>query len=142
MSFIHWLLRSSFVQAFFTKEVRHLATAAAGALASWLVAHGGQQSDVTNITEGLTALLVGAGGYGLSMMNASGNEARIQVAAQTGLAVPKAQANAIMQQGVVAQQKADTGQAEKVQAIIDKTDAAAPTTKAKLLDDLAAGGPK
>lgn len=142
MSFIHWLLRSSFVQAFFTKEVRHLATAAAGALASWLVAHGGQQSDVTNITEGLTALLVGAGGYGLSMMNASGNAAVASVAAQTGMVVPPAQAKTLMQQGVVAQAKVDTAQVAAVQKVIDLANTAAPTTKAALLADLATGGPK
>lgn len=139
MEFVRWLLKSSFVQAFATKEVRHLATAAAGALASWLVAHGGQQSDVTSITEGLVAMIVGGAGYGMSMLNASGNAAVAKVAAQTGLVVPKAQANALVEQGVgaKAQVAVDTAKTAQVQKIINQADLTAPSTKAALLADLA-----
>lgn len=120
MSFLKWLLSSSFVQSFATKEVRHLATAAAGALASWLIAHNADQSDATSIAEGVSAVIIGAAGYGLSLLNASNNEARVQVAAQTGLVVSAPQA----------------------QAVLAKTDAAAPSTKAALIADLESGGPK
>lgn len=139
MSFIKWLLSSSFVQAFATKEVRHLATALAGALTSWLLAHGGQQSDVASITEGLVAVIVGAGGYGMSVLNASGQKAQASVAAQTGVILPAAQAKVLVQQGVVAQQAVDHAQAAKVQAAIDTADAAAPADKAALLADLMGG---
>jgi hypothetical protein len=120
MSVLKALLSSSFVQSFATKEVRHLATAAAGALASWLVAHQASQSDAANIAEGISALIVGAGGYGLSLLNASSTEARVQVAAQTGKVVSAPQA----------------------QAILAKADAAGATAKAQLIVELEAGGPK
>jgi len=120
MKILNWLLSSSFVQSFATKEVRHLATAAAGAIASWLVAHNATQSDAASIAEGISALIIGAGGYGLSLLNASNAEARVQVAAQTGQVVS----------------------APKAQAILAQADAAAPSTKAALLADLEAGGPK
>lgn len=44
--------------------------------------------------------------------------------------------------GMAAQRKADRGAEDKTQAAITAADAAAPTTKAALLADLAAGGPK
>jgi len=119
MNFIRMLLRSSFVQSFATKEVRHLATAASGAIASWLVAHSASQSDAANIAEAVAAFIVGAGGYGLSLLNASNNEARVQVAAQTGQVVSAPQARAIL-----------------------AADDAAPKTKDALIDDLMSGGPK
>lgn len=122
MSFVKWLLSSSFVQSFATKEVRHLATAAAGALASWLAAHSASQSDAANIAEAVSALIVGAAGYGMSLLNASNSEARVQVAAKTGLVVPAPQAHAIL-----AQKEADAG---------------APATKSELIADLEAGGPR
>lgn len=119
MSLWKTLLGSSFVQSFATKEVRHLATAAAGALASWLVAHNAAQSDATSMAEGISALIIGAGGYGLSLLNASNSEARVQVAAQTGQVVSGAMAQAIVaQSGVIAQQNADQGQANKTAAAI------------------------
>lgn len=122
MSFVKWLLSSSFLQSIATKEVRHLATAAAGALASWLVAHSASQSDAANIAEAASALIAGAAGYGLSLLNASNTEARVQVAAQTGLVVAAPQAQAILAQ--------------------KEADADSPTTKSSLIADLEAGGPK
>jgi hypothetical protein len=120
MSFLRWLLSSSFVQSCATNEVRHLATAAAGALASWLIAHNASQSDAASIAQAVGALIVGIGGYGLSLLNASNNEARVQVAAQTGQVVTAPQA----------------------QAILAKADQAAPSTKDALVAELEAGGPK
>jgi uncharacterized protein YcfJ len=120
MSIVKWLLSSSMVQSFATREVRHLATAAAGAIASWLIAHQASQSDAANIAQAAGALIVGTAGYGLSLLNGSNNEARVQVAAQTGQVVPAPQARAMLAQA----------------------DAAAPQTKAALLADLEAGGPK
>jgi hypothetical protein len=120
MKILSWLFSSSFVQSFATKEVRHLATAAAGAIASWLVAHNANQSDAASIAQGVGAVIVGAGGYGLSLLNASNAEARVQVAAETGRVVS----------------------APVAQAILARADAAAPSAKAQLLVDLEAGGPK
>jgi acyl-coenzyme A synthetase/AMP-(fatty) acid ligase len=120
MSILKWLLSRSFVQSFATKEVRHLATAAAGAIASWLVAHQASQSDAANIAQALSALIAGAAGYGLSLLNAASNEARVQAAAATGQVVSAPQARAILAQ----------------------SDAAAPTAKSALIADLEAGGPK
>jgi hypothetical protein len=118
MDFVKWLLSSSLVQSLATKEVRHLATAAAGALLTWLVTHGAGQGDATNIAEGVAAIITGAGGYALSRFNASGNEARVQVAAQTGQIVTAADAKTIMAQGVAAQEEADANQAAKTAAAI------------------------
>lgn len=120
MKILSWLLSSSFVQSFATREVRHLATAAAGAIASWLVAHNASQSDAASIAQGAGAIIIGASGYGLSLLNASNAEARVQVAAQTGEVVS----------------------APAAQAILARADAAAPSTKAQLIADLDAGGPK
>jgi hypothetical protein len=120
MNILKWLLSSSFVQSFATREVRHLATAAAGAIASWLAAHNASQSDAASIAQGVSALIVGASGYGLSLLAGANNEARVQAAAQTGLVVSAPQAR----------------------AILDKADDAAPKAKDALIADLEAGGPK
>lgn len=138
MGFIRWLLKSSFVQSFATKEVRHLATLAAGFVLAYLQAHNATQSDAASIAEGVSALIVGGAGYGLSVLNASGNASVAKVAAQTGLVVPKAQASALEQQGVgaKAQLAVDAGQVAQVQKIINQADLTAPATKAALLADL------
>ena len=120
MSVLKWLLSSSFVQSFATREVRHLATAAAGAIASWLVAHSASQSDAASIAEAISALIIGASGYGMSLLNGANNEARVQAAAQTGQVVS----------------------APVARAILTQADDAAPKTKAALIADLEAGGPK
>ncbi|HEX4295599.1 MAG TPA: hypothetical protein VHZ29_15800 [Rhizomicrobium sp.] len=96
MKILERLLSSSFVQSFATREVRHLATAASGAIASWLVAHNATQSDAASIAQGVGALIIGAGGYGLSLLNASNAEARVQVAAQTGQVVSAPRAQTIL----------------------------------------------
>lgn len=120
MSILKWLLSSSFVQSFATREVRHLATAAAGAIASWLVAHQASQGDAANIAEAVSALIIGAAGYGMSLLNGVNNEVRVQAAAATGQVVSAPQAR----------------------AILGHADDAAPKTKAALIADLEAGGPK
>jgi hypothetical protein len=96
MKILDRLLSSSLVQSFATREVRHLATAASGAIASWLVAHNAAQSDAASIAQGVSALIIGAGGYGLSLLNASDAEARVQVAARTGQVVSAPRAQAIL----------------------------------------------
>jgi hypothetical protein len=140
MSFLRWLMSLSFVQNFVTGEVRHLATAAAGALTAWLVTHGAQQSDIASIAEGMTALIVGGAGYGLSLLNAKSQDVRAEVAAQTGTVLTSAVAKGLVAQGVHAQQVADQAQAGKVQAAINAADAAAPKDKASLIADLLKGG--
>ena len=120
MSILKWLLSSSFMQSFATREVRHLATAAAGAIASWLVAHQASQSDAANIAEAVSALIIGLSGYGLSLLNGVNTEVRVKAAAATGQVVSAPQAR----------------------AIIAQADDAAPKTKTALIADLEAGGPK
>ncbi|GEM_PF-3611673 len=120
MNILKWLLSSSFVQSFATREVRHMATAAAGAIASWLVAHQASQSDAASIAEAVSALIIGASGYGLSLLNGANNEVRVQAAAQTGQVVS----------------------APVARAILGRADDAAPKTKDALIADLEAGGPK
>lgn len=119
MTLIRWLASTSFFQAFASKEFRHLATMAAGAIASWLVAHNATQSDAASVAEGVSALLVGGGGYALSLLNSSDTEKRVAVAAATGQVVTAPEAVAVM-----------------------RADATSPKSKDELLADLRAGGPK
>lgn len=142
MGFLKWLLKCSIVQAFETKEVRHLATMAAGFALSWLLAHHASQDDAANISQGLGALIVGGAGYIFSRINSSNNKAVVQVAAATGEVVKPAEAKALIAQGVTAQRAVDQAAENETQAAIDAADRAAPTDKASLIADLKAGGPK
>lgn len=126
MNFLKSLLASSFVQSFATREVRHLATAAAGALAAWLATKGGDPTSAANVGTAVGALILAGFGYGLSLLNGSNSEARVQAAAITGQVVNAPEARAVLAQATAVQ----------------KADANSPQTKAALLADLAAGGPK
>jgi hypothetical protein len=137
MSIIKWLLSSSFVQSFANREVRHLATAASGFVLSWLVAHQSNQSDAASIAQGVFAIIVGGAGYGLSRLNGSNNETKVQVAAATGAVIDDKTANGLTKQG-----GDPAGAAALAKLAIAHADADAPTTKAALLADLAARGPK
>lgn len=121
-----WLLGSQLVQSFASREVRHLATAASGFVLSWLVAHQANQSDAASIAQGIFAIIVGLAGYGLSRLNGADTETRVQAAAITGQVVNAPEARAVLAQATAVQ----------------KADANSPQTKASLLADLAAGGPK
>jgi hypothetical protein len=137
MSFIKSLLSSSFVQSFATREVRHLATAAAGALGAWLATKGGDPTSATNVGTAVGALILAVFGYGLSWLNGQNAETRVQVAAATGTVISGKTANGLMQQG-----GDPAGAADLAKLAVAHADASAPTTKAALLADLAAGGPK
>lgn len=140
MQFVKWLLSRGFVQSIATKEVRHLATALAGALASWLLAHSASQSDAANVAEAVSALIVGLGGYGLSLLNQQGQEVRAQVAATTGQVISPSLSKDLVGRGVNAQQMADEAQADKIQLAIAAAESAAPKDKAALIAELLKGG--
>lgn len=114
MSFLRSLLTSSLVRLFAMKEVRHLATSAAGFALAWLMAHHASQSDAANIAEGIGSLMVGGAGYGFSLLNGANNETRVQASAQASQVVSLADAKAILAQGESAQRAADEAQATKI----------------------------
>lgn len=142
MSLWKVVLGSSFFQSFATKEVRHLATAAAGAIMTYLGTHGGDQSAAASVAQAVSGLIVGAFGYGLSLLNASDSKAVASVAAATGTVLTAPVAQKMIQQGVVAQRQADTTEAARVDAAIKAAEKSAPADRAALLAELAGGGPK
>lgn len=142
MSFLKWLLSRSFMRAFETSELRHMATLASGFALGWLGQQGFLQGDAAQVAEGIGAIIMGLGGYGLSKLNASGQKAVAQVAAQTGQVLTAAQAKAVLASNM--HTAADTKTSEQNQRIVDdvKTQAAAqpgaaaPVVSAAIADEL------
>ena len=134
---LKWLLNSSFFQSFATREVRHIATGAAGAIAAYLATKGGDPASAANIGGAVAALILAVFGYGMSWITGKNNDTRVQVAATTGAAIDVKTAAALTKKA------GNPGAAVQLaQQAVAQADTGTPQTKAALIADLLSGGPK
>lgn len=138
-NFLRWVLSTRFARAFMTSEIRHLATLAAGFVLGWLGQHGFLQGDAASIAEGVGAIIMGLGGYGMSKINSSNNKAVAQAAAQTGQVLPPAVAKAVVARAA-ADKKANDFNEKVIADVKSKADALpgadVPVVPAAVADEL------
>ncbi|HWA30028.1 MAG TPA: hypothetical protein VG867_02965 [Rhizomicrobium sp.] len=118
---LRWLWSTTMVQTFINKNIRNIAIAAGAAVAALAAHHGASHETSVDLQNEIAGLVITAGGWGWSLVDAWVVKRKIAAAA-AGAPAPARPVDAA--------------------AAVGAADAAAPKSDAALIADLEKGGPQ